>query len=149
MSSALSVHEHYTQTLHSLNETEKINFILRTARLASACLEAANNDTDRRVAFGKKKWRGTTKVYNASQQEGLKRKYFAAAGVAVVHTPLKMEEQTALPIEDTKCCDDPEILMLVEHAVCTACGKKVRKLTEWVSQVQLSNSYIHIYTVKD
>lgn len=135
----MSVIEHYKQTLADLDENGKIDFMLRTSRLASLYQEynAQTPEADAkavRPAFTKRsKWNGTTRVNNTKILERIKTEYFRAAGVGI--PVMKMEDEKAKALEETTCCATPDIIMLIEHAICAACGRKVKDSTQFVNNV--------------
>lgn len=140
---SLTVIDHYNQTLSAFkdNEKQQIQFLLHTAHLVKDYLEEEENsrtNVSTPKPFVKSKWRNTTRVHRNQRLEMLKKQYFDSVGLSQAHqsiAPPVSDNRIAnerQSIESPVCCDTPNILMLVEHAICASCGRKVNDSTQFV-----------------
>lgn len=127
--STLDVLEHYNTTLAGLQGDAMVQFLLRTAHIVRDFIDARAEASQQQAprAFVRTK-RGPTAC------DRLQQKYFQAVGITLPHQ-VQSSTSDRQHLEATTCCATPEILLLVEYAVCGSCGRKVEDSNQYVQSV--------------
>lgn len=150
----IGVIDHFNTTLAGMSQNEdKVQFMLRTAHIVNAFITEQDNTSGRTNdfvprPFYKNKWRNTMQVKQNRTLDTIKNKYFNAVGITLVRDTAPPSDRDA--IEQPSCCASPNVMMLIEHAVCASCGRKVKDSTQYGAAIGDGQTNINcLVTVAD
>lgn len=147
----MNIVDHFNTTLSEIEcEDKKIEFLLRTAHIVNEYITAQAASTPSMQStrpFAKHKWRNTAQVNQNRLADTTRAKYFEAVGIAPLrNAPMvntNAPASTREHLENTKCCAAPNVIILIEDAVCTSCGRKVKDSTQYVSATNDGNANLN------
>lgn len=124
----MSPYIHFEQKLQTLDDEDRIEFLLKTALTIREYLEEESKPKLKKCIAGNK-WSGFVKTDDTTEMDKLAEQYFQLCEISHSEREkwnlVTSSKQAPVTYEFTVCCDSPEILLLTEYAVCATCGEKV------------------------
>ncbi len=128
----MSPYHHYVQHLEYLqkhkNEQAQIDFLLKVGSVMNQYVEEEKKPKLKKCMAGTI-WSSFVKTDDTTEMDNLADKYFRLCNLTNTEKEKWNVKPAAKPVpttyEFTECCEDPDILLLNEYAVCSNCGEKV------------------------